>query len=410
MTTKEVPASLDRISIPPSAFDWLFEHGRGDDDTLPLVQIESPDTISVQNYVGVIETPCGTQIEILPKHTSDENDAGVARRLLITMITESMKITPRRAPNAEIAAFNLPMTEWLASAFLDEASELVRRGLRSGYTTFETREPFLRGKLDVARQISATGGLHRFSIRFNEFSLNRPENRILRSAVEHVARRTKSDQNWRRARELSILLGDVPVSNDIPSDLGSWEQSRQLADYIQIRPLCDLLLSNRLPFAVAGNHRGASMLFPMERLFERYVFSSLKSQVPAGVQVLWQSHDKYLCALDAEGWFRMKPDIVVIDGTRTWVFDAKWKRLTSSRKGYFGLDQSDFYQLFAYGQKYMAGAGDMFLIYPAVPNFPVFAEPFELTKDLRLHVLPFDLYTRDAPMWHSVICQPHCNE
>ncbi|WP_245440395.1 McrC family protein [Neorhizobium sp. T25_13] len=362
------------------------------------MQIEAPDTISVQNYVGVVQTPCGTQIEILPKYVSEQDDAGAARRLLITMITESMNIKPRLAGNAEIAAFDLPMTEWLATAFLDEASELLRRGLRSAYTIFDRRERFLRGKLDVATQIRCgAGGLHQFSVRLDEFSLDRPENRIVRSATEHVLRHTVSSQNWRRARELSLMLNDVPESNDIRSDLDRWGKGRYLADYGRIRSLSDLLLNHRLPFAVAGGYRGVSMLFPMERLFERYVFSSLKAAVPAGFQVLWQQNDQYLCAMGNERWFQLKPDVLVTHGPSRWVVDAKWKRLNGSRKGGYGLSQADFYQLFAYGQKFLNGVGDMFLVYPEVEGFPSFQEPFRLADDLRLHVVPFDLCTRKAP-------------
>lgn len=403
LTTKQVPTSLDRASISATAFDWLLRYGREDDDTVPLVQIAAPDTISVQNYVGVIETPCGTRIEILPKHVSGTLDVTKIRTLLITMITESIGLKPRRAGNADVEAFNLPMTEWFAGAFLEEASDLMRRGLRSGYTTVEAREPFLRGRLDVAKQIRASGGLHQFSVHLDEYSLDRPENRIMRSAVEHVARNTTSPENWRRARELSTLLGDVPESRNVGADFGKWERGRQLADYTRAKPLAELLLNNRLPFATAGNHRGMSMLFPMERLFERYVFSAVEASLKAGFKAVWQPSRHHLCSAGGEGWFQLKPDILVLSQTRTWIIDAKWKRLNRHRNANYGLTQSDFYQLFAYGQKYMNGTGDMFLMYPAVEEFPELPKPFEFTRALRLHVLPFDMHVRTAPTWLSVI-------
>ncbi|WP_392713330.1 McrC family protein [Rhizobium ruizarguesonis] len=403
LTTRQVPSSLDRASISATAFDWLLRYGRGDGDSFPFVQIASPDTISVQNYVGVIETPCGTRIEILPKHVSDTLDVTKTRSLLITMITESLGLKPRRAGNADVVAFNLPMTEWFAAAFLDEASDLIRRGLRSGYTTIETREPFLRGRLDVAKQIRASGGLHQFSVHLDEYSLDRPENRIMRSAVEHVARNTTSPENWRRARELSTLLGDVPESGNVAADFGRWERGRQLADYARAKPLAGLLLDNRLPFATPGDHKGMSMLFAMERLFERYVFSSVEASLKTGFKAVWQPNRHHLCSFGGEQWFQLKPDILVLNEARTWIIDAKWKRLNRDRNANYGLTQSDFYQLFAYGQKYMDGAGDMFLMYPAVDEFPDLPRPFEFYRDLRLHVLPFDMHSRTAPAWLSVI-------
>lgn len=403
LTTRQVSSSLDRASISASAFDWLLRYGRGNNQDFPFVQIVSHDTISLQNYVGVIETPCGTQIEILPKHVSETSDVSRIRSLLIKMISESLNLRPRRAVNADVAAFHMPMTEWFAGAFLDEASDLIRRGLRSGYATIETREPFLRGRLDVVRQIGAAGGLHQFSVQLDEYSLDRPENRILRSAVEYVARNTASSENWRRARELSALLGEVPESGDVGSDLGKWERGRQLADYGRVKPLAELLLTHQLPFATLGDRKGMSMLFPMERLFERYVFSSVSASLRRGLKPVWQPNRHHLCSLGADEWFRLKPDMLVHNEARRWIIDAKWKRLNRDRSANFGLAQADFYQLFAYGQKYLQGSGDMFLMYPETDEFPEVPGPFEFSRDLRLHVLPFDMHSRTAPVWLNVI-------
>lgn len=397
LTIDEVIASLDRATISASAFEWLSCHGRGSEEAPALVKMEGPRTLKLRNYVGVIETPCGTRIEILPKHTSGEAETHKARRLLVTMISEALNLKPRVGSGATIEAFNLPMTEWLAATFLDEALEITRRGPRQDYRVVEARDSFLRGRLDVTRQIrSAASGAHMFNIRHDEFSLDRPENRLIRSAIEHVARRTSWSDNWRLAHELSILLGDVPESRDVRADLRRWGRDRHLADYARIRPLCELLLTHRLPFSVAGGYRGMSMLFPMERLFERYVLSSLRTSVPAGFEIRAQHGQLPLCSHEGEDWFQMRPDIIVTDGARKWIVDAKWKRLSSDRDRDYELSQADFYQLFAYGQKYLGGVGDMFLIYPAVSGFPQLRQPFKLSEDLRLHVLPFDMDRRHA--------------
>ncbi|MNC55766.1 McrBC 5-methylcytosine restriction system component [compost metagenome] len=77
---------------------------------------------------------------------------------------------------------------------------------------------------------------------------------------------------------------------------------------------------------------------------------------------------------------------------KIWVLDTKWKRLSSSGgdKNY-GLKQSDFYQLFAYGHKYLAGDGELVLIYPRRAAFDAPLQVFEFTPQLKLWVLPFDL-------------------
>lgn len=81
------------------------------------------------------------------------------------------------------------------------------------------------------------------------------------------------------------------------------------------------------------------------------------------------------------------------------VLDTKWKLLDGLKANgtdKYGLSQSDFYQLQAYGLSYLAGTGDIVLIYPRTNAFadhlPVF--DFPKTSGMRLWVLPFCLKER----------------
>ncbi len=83
---------------------------------------------------------------------------------------------------------------------------------------------------------------------------------------------------------------------------------------------------------------------------------------------------------------------MITQGEKSWVLDTKWKRLDSElgSKNY-GLSQADFYQLFAYGQKYLGRQGDLVLIYPKRGAFQEALPVFEFSEGLRLWVVPFDL-------------------
>ncbi len=90
--------------------------------------------------------------------------------------------------------------------------------------------------------------------------------------------------------------------------------------------------------------------------------------------------------------FRLEPDLLLQQGQQAWVLDTKWKRLDSADlQNKYGLSQADFYQLFAYGQKYLAGRVEMALIYPMTAQFMQALPPFDFSPELRLWVLPFDL-------------------
>jgi 5-methylcytosine-specific restriction enzyme subunit McrC len=135
------------------------------------------------------------------------------------------------------------------------------------------------------------------------------------------------------------------------------------------------------------------MLFPMEKLFEQYVEVLLRQQLMRGASLLPQRARYSLCTHQDKPMFKLKPDFLLEHDNQTWVMDAKWKLINrADHSSKYGLSQADFYQLFAYGQTYLKGAGEMVLIYPKTERF-AFAldEPFIFSDKLKLWVLPFDL-------------------
>ena len=82
LTTSAVTdESLDVARVPESAFDWLCqESARLRKSGVALVQVDDRRCLRLDSYVGVIETPCGTRIEILPKTTEHGDNRDVARQ------------------------------------------------------------------------------------------------------------------------------------------------------------------------------------------------------------------------------------------------------------------------------------------------------------------------------------------
>ncbi|MCM5703878.1 McrC family protein [Larsenimonas salina] len=393
LTTEPVDTpTFDRAQVSPSAFDWLCQlnstFGRGG---ASLVQVDGRRWLRLDNYVGVLETPCGTCLEILPKHVHDAEGAAPSRKLLRRMIQSSLELSTREVGAAELELFEAPLSEWVMHRFLVALDELVQRGVRFDYERIEDEQPFLRGQLDVAAQMrQPPSRAHRFRLRHDRFSPNRPENRLLKCALERVCTATRSSDNWRLAQELRHRLSDVPASRDVKTDSNAWRTDRLMAHYQPVRPWCQLILDKTLPLAVAGHHHGMSLLFPMEQLFEQYVAHHLKRAAPPGTRVHTQATGAWLCRHRGRNLFQLRPDLLVEQGARRWVLDTKWKRLAHDATNY-GLSQSDIYQLFAYGHRYLKGHGDVALIYPAHAMFDRALEAFEFSPTHRLWVLPFDL-------------------
>ncbi|WEE21415.1 McrC family protein [Aeromonas caviae] len=412
LTTGPVPTpTLDRAHINPDDFDWLCQQSsrfqisheeltaEGEDGNPSkeeaLVEVLDRRCLRLDNYVGVIELPSGQLIEILPKTVSDGDSIEEGRQLLRRMLECALDLPARTMPEAALQRFDAPLSEWVMARFLATLQQLIKRGVRSDYLRIEGEERFLRGQLDVVRQMrQPPGRAHHFALRYDLYLPDRAENRLLKLALEQVAQATQQPESWRLAQELRHLLVEVPASHDVAGDFRQWRDDRLMAHYRDVRPWCALILHRIMPLALRGEWRGISLLFPMERLFERYVEACLRQQLLPGAELSRQAASESLCTHRGRPMFQLQPDLLLSHGKQRWVLDAKWKRIDSGdRDDKYGLSQGDLYQLFAYGHKYLGGQGDLVLIYPSWQRFKAPLAPFHFDHDgkLRLWVLPFEL-------------------
>lgn len=393
LTTSTVDCpTLDLAQVTPSAFDWLCKLNASFTKAgAAIIHVQDRCLLKLDNHVGILETPCGTRLEILPKHFEQGDCVQQSRALLRRMIQKTLKLPTREVGAATLQPFDAPLSEWIMGRFLEALDHLIKRGLRFDYHRVEEEQRFLRGQLNVSRQIRQPAGRqHHFQIRHDVFLPDRAENRLLKTALDVVCKSTQSPESWRFSHELRSILVDIPSSQSIQQDFKQWQQDRLMAHYQPIKPWCELIIQQQMPLAVAGDWNGMSLLFPMERLFENYVAGCLESALLPGAVLRTQVASKFLCMHEAKPVFGLKPDLLIEHGDKQWVLDTKWKRLDLASKNY-GLSQSDFYQMFAYGHKYLGGRGELILIYPRFSKFQKVLPVFDYSSQLKVWVMPFDL-------------------
>jgi 5-methylcytosine-specific restriction enzyme subunit McrC len=394
--------SIDCHSIPKSAFEWLLANGVSNGDSQrELVKAKrhgSSVALQVINFVGVLETPCKTRIEILPKTSTRDCNPQTARKILIKMLSRVENLKLEEFEQSHLQLLKQPLYELLISHFLKAVSRLVRQGIRNEYQRIERESPYLKGQLQVTKQLrQRPGRQHHFHVSHDIYNANRAENRLLHSSLKLVLKWASSSANQRLARELLFVFNDIDLSTNYALDFRLWKDDRGLAHYRALKPWCELILSYQSPVAMAGNHGGLSFLFPMEQLFERYVAKQLQKQLPPSLKLREQVSSHCLTHHNGTDWFRLRPDIVIYDKSKVvTVMDTKWKLLDASlntTRDKYNLNQADMYQLFAYGENYLKGQGELYLIYPKHIGFTEPLAHFEFKLGLRLHVVPYDLET-----------------
>lgn len=151
---------------------------------------------------------CTMAVEVLAKIAVHENDDVKDRAALKRMWEYATDLNLREHDKpADVDDTKVPLHEWLVRLFLDQVDSLVARGIRLHYVEREDNLSTVRGRLLVAQNMRANAlAPHRFFCRFEEFSPDRPENRLIRSAVLRVMGRSSNPDNQRRAAQLSERL------------------------------------------------------------------------------------------------------------------------------------------------------------------------------------------------------------
>lgn len=391
---------LDAASISESDWDWLIrgESRLVDDDSprlfRPVIK-QGQQALQVLNYVGILSLPSGTSIEILPKITETGLEEE-SRQCLFKMLARINDLPFAKFNDADLKTFKRPLLELLIGRFLQTVQHLINKGLRSQYIRVDREEAYLKGKLRIG--VHLRNPPHKkgvFPIEYDDYLLGRPENRLLHWAVNQVYHWSRDSAHRSHARKLLALLSEVPKSHDPLMDLQKWQSDRLMQHYVPVRPWIKLIVRGLSPWTQIGSVRGISLLLPMERLFEKYVFLILEEQAQNGYTVRAQSYGGWLAHHNGKDWFRLQPDIVIQKGeVRVGLLDTKWKLLDQKAiDKKYGISQADMYQLFAYGQKCLPDGGNLFLVYPKTSQFDQPLPAFSFGNAHRLWVVPFCLMT-----------------
>ena len=398
---KEVPGC---VTLPENTFDqleaFLLANRNRDTDALELMGISARKgvgkIITAKNYIGLIAMNDGTTIEILPKiHSKVE---GSVKSLVIDML-KALRSSPYKSlQSSHVDVEKMALFESFIRMFIDEAFRLVKHGLKSNYETVQANEGFVKGKLVFNEHIKRNYA-HREKafVEYDEFNNNRVENRLIKSTLLYLYRKTASTKNKTDLKTLLNAFSDVEPSVDYKGDFGKCVPDRNMKDYETVLVWCRIFLTGQGFTSFEGTEVAYALLFPMETLFESYIAAMMKKAFPER-EFSVSAQDRKYHLFDYPGKrFLMRPDLVVTRKTdgAIFVMDTKWK-LLSANKPHYGISQPDMYQMYAYQKKY--GAENITLLYPLTDEVPAGEEIVFQSKDgVTVRVEFIDLFrTKDS--------------
>ena len=241
----------------------------------------------------------------------------------------------------------------------------------------------------------------RFYMAYDEFHINRPENRLIKTTLLKLNKISSNGKNQLLAKRLLAEFEMVNQSTNIDKDFSLVKKDRNIQFYQNLIDWSEVFLKNKSFSTFKGIQSVNALLFPMEKIFEAYIAKQLKNKCSEW-KVETQKRSKYL--FDIPKKFGLKPDIIMskqgkdrtkLDNNKSIVLDTKWKKLISDLSENYGISQSDMYQMYAYAYKY--DVENVILIYPKhrevhLKNFPSYIQEGQKNEHIKKIVVKVFLY------------------
>lgn len=324
--------------------------GKKDEEAFPFYSLIK-DGVRFKQYVGVIQAKDLT-IEILPK--TDNGDEKYWKKILLSMLCQVYNLNIHSIDQSSQQLRKSSILDLFILRFLDETERLIYEGLIKAYRKEDENLPALKGKLLLSKHF-AKNAVHqeRFFVRHTVYDRGHIMNRILRQTLTCIAQSSVNTFLQQRAANYLAFfpeLQPVAVTEDLFSRLVF---DRKSEGYQEAMTLARLILFNNMPDMTSGKSETLAMLFDMNRLWEEFVFVTLRKYLYGYTIKAQERKDFWESPSRA-----IKPDIVIRKDKEHYILDTKWKRLDRSYPA-----DADLHQMYVY-YKYFDARG-VALVYPS---------------------------------------------
>lgn len=315
-------------------------------------------------YVGVLQVG-NTIIEVLPKadDTFTGNDEKRHwRDILIDMLLIVGAFDIHAPSSSALKLKPNSILDLYIQLFIQEVEYLLHNGLIKQYRKKEGNITALKGSLQFAKHLQQNL-IHqeRFYVRHTVYDIEHKLHFILYKTIcllKHI------NTNAALHSRIGVLLLHFPEMPDIKVTESTFDQllfTRKNQAYKTAIDIAKLLLLRFHPNVNRGNNEVLALMFDMNKLWEQFVYVSLRKYKEAGASISSQLSVPFW-RLQGGSTTNMKADIVLNkEQNNCIVLDTKWKNLNGYKPS-----SNDLRQMYVYHEYY--GANKVVLVYPGKPE------------------------------------------
>lgn len=352
--------------------------------------------ITFKSYVGVLQV--GNKIiEVLPKadnssSSSSEQSVKKWQSALLTMLQKAGHIRLNETEKALQSISKRNLLDIYLYTFLKETESLVHLGLVKKYHRYTNNGKVLKGSLLINKHIQCNlVHKERFYTKHTVYDINNCYNSILKKALKIIKNSSQDISIKQGAIHLLHYFEEASIWDKSIEELEKFKFDRKTEPYKYAISLAYLIIRNFCPDFSAGNHHILAILFDMNKLFESYVYKSLKKyESDFFQQNLFISQQK---PKSFWGEKTIRPDIFLKYKNSnhdpvSFIVDTKWKVIKEEAPS-----DSDLKQMFVYNFQF--GVHKSILFYPKVNHSTIQLKHYKTSEFAKEIVHGCELYFAD---------------
>jgi len=310
--------------------------------------------LKCKQFVGVVQVG-RVVIEILPKaeRASGEAEKHRWRNALLTMLGKAYGLRLHASNEADLALRRTDLMDLFLDAFVKEVRSLVHAGLVKKYHAKPGNQLALKGRLDFPRHL-CLNLVHkeRFAVVHQAYDTDHILHSILKEALNIVERTCNHAGITGRAQDVNWAFDAVQPRMIDAATFAGLRLERKTVPYARALQLAKLIILQYSPDLRSGREPVLSILFDMEKLWEKFIHRVLAERCTDG----WSLESQE----EALFWEQrtMRPDLVFAqEGVVRLIADTKWKVPQDDEPSL-----EDLRQMFAYNIRFVSERS--VLLYP----------------------------------------------
>ncbi len=297
------------------------------------------DYVMPQQWVGVI-TFKDFSIEILPK-ISDIKDAVQSSEILCKMLSVAYDVPMKNGVNASVKLISNGLVDVLITNYVELIKKYIQSGPVLEYKKYIKNLKSVKGNILFSEQINRNSvNLTKFICKYSKMDIDNKYNKVIKLTLIKMKSLSNSNINIKSINNVLSAFENVQTDYNIDwKNLQADKAHYKLQDIINIS---QLFLDNYSVSLSAGNYTIISLLFDMNKIFEKYIYMKLKRIYKQNLH--YQYSKEFLLENIQTGRLgvKLKPDMYLKMPESDIVIDTKWKKTGTNIK------ESDAYQMNAY--------------------------------------------------------------